>query len=61
VPNGDVARDMVLDVNIKRTWCYKTLKKYLEERACGRVMDLIEELHDNYQVVQNGLYKKARV
>jgi len=59
-PYGDVARDMIQDNQIRRTWGYRTLKAYLEERACGRVMDLIEELHTDYQATQNALYKKVR-
>lgn len=58
---GDVARDMLKDNQIKRTWGYRTLKAYLETRACGRVMDLIESLYEDYQKFQSALYKEVRV
>jgi len=44
-PYGDLARDMLEDKKIKRTWGYKTTKKYLiSVNACDRVMDLLEVL-----------------
>jgi hypothetical protein len=54
---GDVARDIREDGQIKRTWGYRTFKKYLEERgACSRVMDLVEEMNVEYAKRQAGLY-----
>ena len=55
---GDVARDMLLDANIRRTWCYKTLKKYLEDRgACGRCIDVVDEMYEAYGMLQQALYR----
>ena len=39
---GDVARDIMADNNLKRTWSYKTLVKYLEEvGACDKVFGIL--------------------
>ena len=57
-PYGDVARDMLQDVNIRRTWCYKTFKKYLEDRgACGRCLDVVDEINETYVLMQKALYR----
>ena len=55
---GDLARDMLIDVNIRRTWCYKTFKKYLEDRgACGRCLDVLEQMNESYILMQRSLYR----
>ena len=60
-PYGDVARDMLLDINIRRTWGYKTFKKYLEDRgASGRCLDIIDEMNEAYGMLQQALYAQKR-
>ena len=60
-PYGDVARDMLLDINIRRAWGYKTFKKYLEDRgACGRCLDIIDEMNEAYGMLQQALYAQKR-
>jgi len=56
-PWGDLARDTREDGNIKRTWGYRTFKKYLEDRgACSRALDIVEEIHEEYVNRQARLY-----
>jgi hypothetical protein len=48
-PYGDLARDMIVDQELKRTWGYKTTKKYLIcMNACDKVMELLEDLREKY-------------
>jgi hypothetical protein len=46
---GDVARDMLEDPRINRRWGYRSTKAYLDTVACTRVMDIVEELHEEYK------------
>lgn len=47
---GDVARDMVQDTQIKKSWCYATLKKHMDEiGACGAVYDVLSEANEVYK------------
>ena len=48
-PYGDVARDMLEDPRINRRWGYRSTKAYLDTVACARVMDIVEELHEEYK------------
>ena len=49
---GDVARDMMLDTGIKRSWGYKSLVKHLETmNACDRVYSVLEQAHERFIVL----------
>jgi hypothetical protein len=51
---GDVARDMLQDTRIKRTWCYATVKKHLDEiGACGSVYNVLSEASERYKSLLN--------
>jgi hypothetical protein len=56
-PRGDVARDMLEDPRINRRWGYRSTKAYLTPIACTRVMDIVEELHEEYKRRLNLLYR----
>ena len=58
-PYGDIARDILQDELINRTWGYRTFKIYIEthHNASERVMILIDELIELYIKNQAGLYK----
>lgn len=57
-PFGDLARDMLQDPNIRRTWGYKTFKDYLEQRgASGRCLDIVDEMYEAYGMLQKALYR----
>ncbi len=56
-PFGDLARDMKEDANIRRTWGFRTTKKYLESRgACDRAMDALQSCNEAYIIQQQNLY-----
>jgi hypothetical protein len=56
---GDIARDILQDELINRSWGYNTFKIYIEthHNPSERVMTLIEELRALHRVNQAGLYK----
>jgi hypothetical protein len=56
-PYGDLARDMIADPNIRRTWGVKTTKAYIEPLASVKVWAVLEELVEMYKRKINGLYK----
>ena len=45
---GDVAKDISIDPNIKRTWNWKAFNKYIENKACLRAYSIMEEMRDAY-------------
>jgi len=48
-PWGDLARDTRDADDVKRTWGFRTFKKYLEQRgACDRAMDTLEAMGQEY-------------
>jgi len=56
---GDVARDILQDEGINRSWCFTTFSKYLEDhhKPSEKVLTLIDELHALHKIHQAGLYK----
>ena len=56
-PYGDVARDMLEDPRINRRWGYRSTKAYLDTVACTRVLNIIEDLHGEYNRRLNLLYR----
>jgi hypothetical protein len=49
---GDVARDMMLDTGIKRSWGYKSLVKHLESmNAVSQVYDVLEGAYERFLVL----------
>ena len=49
---GDVARDMMLDTGIRRSWGYKRLVKHLESmNACDRVYYVLERAYERFMVL----------
>ena len=54
---GDLARDMLEDPRINRRWGYRSTKAYLSPFACTRVMEIIEELHEEYKIRMGLLYQ----
>jgi hypothetical protein len=50
---GDVARDMMLDTGIKRSWGYMRLLKHMNEmNACERVYNLLETAYNHYRTME---------
>jgi hypothetical protein len=56
---GDVARDILEDEGIRRSWCFTTFSKHLEDHhnASEKVLNIIDELHALHKIHQSGLYK----
>jgi len=56
---GDIARDMLIDETIKRTWSYRRFLLHLNtnHKPCDRVLQLLEELNDIYCRKQQRLYQ----
>jgi len=49
-PIGDVARDMKADKSLKRTICYKSVVKHLDEHgASERVYQILEDAYKLYK------------
>ena len=56
-PAGDLARDMMADPTIKRTWGVKTTKTYIEPLASAKVWAVVEEMEEMYKARIKDLYK----
>jgi hypothetical protein len=49
---GDVARDMMVDMDLKKTWCYRTVIKHLDQRgACDSVYTILAEANQRYRMM----------
>lgn len=49
---GDVARDMIADRGLKRTWSYRTVIKHLDDRgACDSVYTILAEANQRYRMM----------
>lgn len=56
-PWGDLARDTREAEEVKRTWGFRSMKKYLEKRgACDRAMDTLAEMGEEYTRQQARLF-----
>ena len=56
-PWGDLARDTRDCEEVKRTWGFRTMKKYMEQRgACDRAMDTLAEMGEEYTRRQKRLF-----
>jgi hypothetical protein len=61
-PYGDLARDILQDENIYRTWSYKIFKTYLQEHhnVNDTIITLVDELHVLHRQHQKNLYRDRK-